>query len=50
MCEDGSSMAIMLDHKSTAGFIGKRLLKDQVLKPFLVLPLINLFLFFGGPV
>ncbi len=24
MCEDGSSLAIMLDHRSTAGFIGRR--------------------------
>ena len=25
MCKDGSSMTIMLDHRSTAGFIGRRL-------------------------
>ncbi len=29
MCEDGSSMAIMLDHRSTAGFIGRRCLQEM---------------------
>ncbi len=29
MCEDGSSMAIMLDNRSTAVFIGRRLMVQQ---------------------